>query len=56
MDNKSAGNAVLGESTDVDAVLGVELEGYKVAITGLNGGISISIGVLVTTKGTESLG
>ena len=39
-------------SAYVDAVLGVELEEYKVVVTGLNSGSSISTDALVTTTVT----
>ena len=38
MDYISEGNEALGESADVDSVLGVELQVDKVSVTGLNGG------------------
>ena len=43
-------------SADVDAFLRLGLDEDKVSVTGLNGGSSITIGALITTKGTVSLG
>ena len=55
MDDKSSVTAALGKSADVDAVLGVEIEGDKVSVTGWNCGFSISIGSLVTTTVNSEL-
>ena len=52
MGNKPGGNAYLGESADVDAVLGVELEWETLSVTGWNGSFSISIGDIFRTTGT----
>ena len=54
----TAGTPAPKGSAYVDTFLGVEIEEYKVKITGLNGGYgsSISTGALFTTKGTAALG
>ena len=54
----TAGNPAPKGSAYVDTFLGVEIEEYKVTVTGLNGGCgsSISTGALFTTKGTAALG
>ena len=56
MGDKSVDNAAPGKSADVNAFLGVEIEGDKVAAAGWNGGFLVSIGALVTTTGTAELG
>ena len=52
----TTGNILIKVSVDVDAVLWVELEEDKVAVTGWNSGSSVSTGDLVKTTGTVSLG
>ena len=40
-DVKEEGNAALGESADVDAVIAVDLEEYKVPVTGWYDGLVV---------------
>ena len=44
------GNAALGEISNVDSFIGVELEEDKVSVTGWIDGLSVWIGALVTTS------
>ena len=53
---KAAVTSVLVESADVDAVLVVEPEEDKLSVSGLNDGLSVYVGVIVTTTGNEALG
>ena len=48
-DFKVAGNTSLVERADVEESLGVELEEYEIAVSGLEYGFSVSSGPLVET-------
>ena len=49
-DVKEAGNASLGESSDVEVVLWVKFEEDEVAVGGWEDGLAVSIGALVETN------
>ena len=49
-DIKAEGNAELGKRSNFDAALLFELEEDKVSVAGLDDGLAVSIGALVTTS------